>query len=142
MRKILFTLLCLFVGSSMGVAESLWQWGQEDFKRGQQLTLENLEFSVIVTDKNGEELYRNFDQENREWVDLKNIPLTLQLATVIAEDKRFYSHSGIDLKGIGRAAWKNFQAGGITQGGSTITQQLARKVFLTDERSYERAATF
>ncbi len=122
----------------MGAAESLWQWGQEDYKRGQQLTLESLEFSVIVTDKNGEELYRNFDQENREWVDLKDIPLTLQLATIIAEDKRFYSHSGVDIKGIGRAAWENFQAGGIAQGGSTITQQLARKVFLNDERSYER----
>ena len=138
MKKFFWILFCTLIGSGMGAAESLWEWGQEDFKRGQSLTLESLEFSVIVTDKNGEELYRNFDQENREWVDLEAMPLALQLATVMAEDKRFYSHSGVDIKGIARAAWENHQAGEITQGGSTITQQLARKVFLNDERSYER----
>ena len=138
MRKFFFCLFCALIGAGTGAAESLWEWGKADFERGQNLNLESLEFSVIITDKNGEELYRNFEQENREWVDLEDIPLTLQLATIMAEDKRFYSHFGVDIKGIGRAAWQNFQAGGITQGGSTITQQLARKVFLNDERSYER----
>ncbi len=134
----MFCLLCGLIGGTYATYESAWEWGYDDYIRGQNLDLESLEFSVIVTDKNGEELYRNFNQENREWVDLENIPLTLQTATIIAEDKRFYSHNGIDFKGIGRAAWQNYLAGGITQGGSTLTQQLARKVFLNDERSYER----
>ncbi len=138
MKKFFWCLFCALVGSSIGATESLWEWGQEDFYRGQTLNLESLEFSVIVTDKHGEEIYRNFNQENREWISLEEIPLTLQVATIMAEDKRFYSHTGIDIKGIGRAAWQNYLAGGITQGGSTITQQLARKVFLNDERSYER----
>ncbi|NCP67042.1 hypothetical protein GW756_01910 [bacterium] len=138
MKKFFFLLLCALVGAGTGTAESLWEWGKEDFARGQNLNLDSLEFSVVITDKNGEELYRNFDQENREWISLEEIPLTLQLATIMAEDKRFYSHFGVDIKGIGRAAWENYQAGGITQGGSTITQQLARKIFLNDERSYER----
>jgi membrane peptidoglycan carboxypeptidase len=138
MKKFIWSLLCALIGAGFATAESLWEWGQEDFLRGQTLNLENLEFSVIITDKNGEELYRNFNQENREWINLEDIPLTLQLATIMAEDKRFYSHNGVDIKGIGRAAWQNHLAGSITQGGSTITQQLARKVFLNDERSYER----
>lgn len=138
MKKFFFCLTCLLIGSTTAVVEGLWEWGKDDFYRGQNLSLESLEFSVIITDRNGEELYRNFSQENREWVDLENIPLSLQLATIMAEDKRFYSHHGMDIKGIGRAAWQNFKAGGITQGGSTLTQQLARKIFLNDERSYER----
>lgn len=138
MKKFFWCLFCALIGAGAGTAESLWEWGQDDFYRGQTLNLESLEFSVIVTDKHGEELYRNFNQENREWIGLEEIPLPLQVATIMAEDKRFYSHTGIDVKGIGRAAWQNYLAGGITQGGSTITQQLARKVFLNDERSYER----
>lgn len=138
MKKIFFSLFCALLGASAAVGQSLWEWGQDDFYTGQNLDLSSLEFSMIVTDRHGEELYRNFSTENREWVELEDIPLTLQIATVMAEDKRFYSHFGIDLKGIARAAWQNFLAGGITQGGSSITQQLARKIFLNDERSYER----
>lgn len=138
MKKFFWVFFCAFIGGSLGITQSLWEWGKTDFKRGQNLSLENLEFSVIITDRNGKEIYRNFNKENRKWIDIENIPLTLQLATIIAEDKRFYSHPGIDLKGIARAAWGNYQAGRVTQGGSTITQQLARKIFLNDERSYKR----
>lgn len=138
MKKFLFLLACAFIGATTASVESLWEWGQDDYYRGQQLSLDSLEFSFIVVDRHGQELYRNFEQENRQWVALEDIPLTLRIATVVAEDKRFYSHSGIDFKGIARAAWINYRAGAIKQGGSTLSQQLARKVFLNDERSYER----
>ncbi len=138
MRKVIITLFFTLLGAGLAITESLWEWGQDDFILGRNLTIEDLEFSFIVTDRNDQEIYRSFDKENREWTPFKEIPQTLRTATIIAEDKRFYSHFGVDVKGIVRAAWKNHQAGYVVQGGSTITQQIARKVFLNDEKSYER----
>ena len=62
----------------------------------------------------------------------------LAQAIVAIEDRRFYQHNGIDLWGILRAGWRNTQAGGIREGGSTITQQLARLMYLTPERTLRR----
>src|SRR5258708_6551207 len=62
----------------------------------------------------------------------------LAQAIIAIEDRRFYQHSGIDLWGILRAGWRNTQAGGIREGGSTITQQLARLMYLTPERTLRR----
>ncbi len=59
-------------------------------------------------------------------------------AVVAVEDRRFYRHGGIDLIGIGRAAWRNLLAWRIVEGGSTISQQLAKLAFLTPERSFTR----
>jgi penicillin-binding protein 1A len=64
-------------------------------------------------------------------------PVTVK-AFLAAEDAGFYQHEGVDLPGIVRAAIKNFIAGGIVQGGSTITQQVIKSMLLTPERSYER----
>jgi len=66
-------------------------------------------------------------------------PLT-PAAFVAIEDRRFYSHWGIDPRGIGRAMVANMQAGGVRQGGSTITQQLAKTSFLSSDRSMKRKA--
>ena len=57
---------------------------------------------------------------------------------IATEDRRFYSHFGIDLIGLARAAYANLRAGRVVQGGSTITQQLAKNVFLTPERTFNR----
>ncbi len=137
-KHLFFTFFTAFLVSGFICLDSLIEWGQPDFIRGKNLTLDDLEFSLIVTDRNDREIYRNFTQENREWAGIEVIPQTLKIATVMAEDKRFYSHKGIDPKGILRAAFVNWQSGRTAQGGSTITQQLARKVFLNDEKSYER----
>ncbi|MDP6482556.1 MAG: biosynthetic peptidoglycan transglycosylase, partial [Nitrospinota bacterium] len=59
-------------------------------------------------------------------------------ATLAIEDNKFYSHFGIDLKGLLRALYQNVRAGRVVQGGSTITQQLAKVLFLTPERSLVR----
>ena len=67
--------------------------------------------------------------ENREKVTIDKIPKDLQNATVAFEDRRFYTHSGIDFPGIGRALWQNVKHGDVRgQGGSTLTQQLARNM--------------
>ena len=74
----------------------------------------------------------------RTWVPLAGIPLALQQAVVAAEDRRFRRHRGLDLRGNLRALLTNVQAGGVRQGGSTITQQLARGLFLGRERTWGR----
>ncbi|MGK7933138.1 MAG: transglycosylase domain-containing protein [Microcystaceae cyanobacterium] len=66
------------------------------------------------------------------------IPDPVLQAFIASEDRRFESHHGIDIQGILRAAWVNVRAGGVVEGGSTITQQLARIVFLSQERSLNR----
>ena len=67
-----------------------------------------------------------------------DIPKDLQKATVAIEDERFYSHVGIDFRGIVRALVENLRTGRISQGGSTITQQLARNIYLTKEKKLSR----
>jgi penicillin-binding protein 1A len=79
-----------------------------------------------------------FYKERRLVVPLEKIPDQLKQAFVAAEDARFYKHQGIDFLGIIRAFIKNIEAGGIVQGGSTITQQVTKSFFLTPERSYNR----
>src|SRR5215203_4514950 len=71
-------------------------------------------------------------------VALKELPAYLPKAFVAIEDRRFYEHFGIDPVGIGRALMRNLNRGGVTQGGSTLTQQLAKNLFLTQERTASR----
>ena len=68
----------------------------------------------------------------------KDFPEFLKEAVVAVEDRRFYQHAGFDAKSIGRAVYSNLRAGSKAEGGSTITQQLARTLFLTNEKSYSR----
>ncbi len=68
----------------------------------------------------------------------EDLPPALIQAVLATEDRRFFSHPGVDLRGIARAAWANLRAGGVVEGGSTITQQLAKNLFLTPERSFKR----
>ena len=71
-------------------------------------------------------------------VQLSQLPAALPHAVLATEDRRFYNHFGLDLISLARATWRNFRARGIVQGGSTITQQAAKNLFLTPERSLER----
>jgi len=79
-----------------------------------------------------------FYEQQRMIIELSQMPQYLIQAFVAAEDSRFYEHPGIDLHSIFRAFLKNLEAGGIVQGGSTITQQVTKSFLLTPERSYQR----
>ena len=79
-----------------------------------------------------------YSHERRILVPFDKIPKTLIQAFVAAEDSSFFKHSGIDFVSIIRAALKNLKAGGIAQGGSTITQQVAKKLLLSSERTFTR----
>ena len=76
--------------------------------------------------------------ERRTFVPSYQIPDYLKKALISAEDVRFYQHSGIDFIGTLRALWQDIKAGGFVQGGSTITQQLARMLFLKPDKSIKR----
>jgi len=71
-------------------------------------------------------------------VEVADLPRHVPMAFVAIEDRRFYGHPGIDPKGIVRAAWVNLRAGGVREGGSTITQQLAKTAFLTADQNMVR----
>src|SRR5699024_2371981 len=75
--------------------------------------------------------------EFRTVVSLNQIPTHLQNAFIAIEDERFKTHIGIDPKGIASSAMANFKAGGIVRGASTITQQLVKNVYLTNEKSWD-----
>jgi penicillin-binding protein 1A len=77
-------------------------------------------------------------EENREPVALRDIPNELRAATVAIEDERFFRHAGVDPRGIVRAALENLREGRLVQGGSTITQQLARNIYLTRKKTIAR----
>ena len=85
-----------------------------------------------------DELVTELHVERRIFVPLAQIPQALRDAVVATEDARFYSHHGVDPTGIARAIYQNFRRGRIVEGGSTITQQLAKVLFLTPDKSLER----
>jgi penicillin-binding protein 1A len=92
-----------------------------------------------IYDRTGEILlYQVYGDETRIMISLNEVPNYLIYAILAAEDNRFYEHFGLDFKGIARAVWINFKTGKIAQGGSTLTQQLARTAFLIREESLER----
>lgn len=101
--------------------------------------LENREIpqTTKIYDRNGELLFNVYTDQNRTLVPLSEVPKHLIEATLAIEDKDFYKHKGFDIYGIIRAFNKTvFQ--GTLQGGSTITQQLVKSVFLTPERTINR----
>lgn len=94
-------------------------------------------FSTKIYDRNGTLLYDIFTDQRRTAVKLENVPLYLKQATIAVEDKNFYKHQGFDPTGILRAAF-NIVVRQKLQGGSTLTQQLAKNVLLSSDRTIAR----
>ncbi len=102
-------------------------------------TLKDYEPSTITqVYSDADELIAQFYVEKRVIVPIEKIPVTLKQATLAVEDSNFYSHFGIDPKAIFRAMITNFKAGRVVEGGSTITQQLSKTLFLTPQKKLER----
>lgn len=83
-------------------------------------------------------LLGEYGEERRNFVSLEQIPKVMQQAVLASEDARFYEHSGVDIKGVLRAGIANITAGRTTQGGGTITMQVARNFYLKTEKTYTR----
>ncbi|MBO9539552.1 PBP1A family penicillin-binding protein [bacterium] len=94
--------------------------------------------STRIYDAKGHLLANVHGEENREVVPLGEIPKTLIEAVIAVEDDRFYHHHGINFKGIARAALTDLAEGRKAEGASTITQQLAKNLFLTNNKSWGR----
>jgi penicillin-binding protein 1A len=99
--------------------------------------LEQMESASVIVDRN-DKIFGQIYVENRETVPYDQLPRDLINAIVAVEDAKFYKHRGYDLFGILRAAMKNFAAGHVRQGASTITQQLARNSFALKEKTFRR----
>ena len=101
----------------------------------------NAEFETQTTNvyySDGKHRIGTFATQDRQNVTLDKVPEEMQAAVIAAEDRTFYSNRGIDIKGIIRAARNNATSGEITGGGSTITQQYVKILYLSQEQSYTR----
>ncbi|RSL34384.1 PBP1A family penicillin-binding protein [Salibacterium salarium] len=93
--------------------------------------------TTVIYDENGSELAQ-LHKEDRDMVEIENIPEHVQQAFIAVEDTRFYEHQGIDPRAIARALYRDILAGAKVEGGSTITQQLAKNAFLSNDKTLLR----
>ena len=107
----------------------------QDINEGSWLT--NAKYSVLFLDRNGTEIGKRGINSDAT-VPLEEIPDTLIKATLATEDRRFFDHYGIDPVGLVRAISTNLQSNAVVQGASTLTQQLAKNLFLSSERTLQR----
>src|SRR5262245_50881561 len=131
-------LVMLLVGSAVGVA-ALWAFTILPHSLPSVTALESfqpLQGTKIYDDN--DELVTELHVERRIFVPLTQIPQSLRDAIIATEDRRFYHHHGVDPVGIARAIVQNYRRGRIVEGGSTITQQLTKVLFLTPDKSLER----
>ena len=94
--------------------------------------------ATVFLDSNNQQIGDYFTEERRYWVDLEDISPYLLDATIAVEDKDFYEHSGFDFSRIGGAIVADIKAGGKVQGASTLTQQYARNLYLSHEKTWTR----
>ncbi len=135
--KYLCVVSLLLVLTAGAGAAFIYYWATDDLPGFKSITDYNPSLVTSVYSRNGEVL-GHFYRERRFLVPLSAMSPYVVKSFLAAEDTSFYQHKGVDLPGIARAAIKNLIAGGIVQGGSTITQQVVKSLLLTPERSYKR----
>lgn len=143
--KFWFVLIIIFIATFM------WAGGSDTIQQrlGKAANVTKLD-TVSNFDDNGpwNRIYRIFalkqavkvKVDQRNYTKLQDIPFTLQQAIIAVEDNRFYNHYGFDIEAIARATLVNVQTGGIQEGGSTITQQLVKNLFLSQNKTWGRKA--
>lgn len=114
----------------------------EVMKKSPKVNPENIKYEMsensTIVDKDGNEIDSIKTNENRDIVEIDKVPDNLKNAFVAVEDRRFYKHGGIDPISILGSAFENLKSGSIVRGGSTLTQQLARNTYLSNDQTYER----
>lgn len=138
-RILRFFLWLFLIGTVVGVASAfaLYKWAISDLPSFSKIADYRPAQVTTVLARDGS-LIGQFYREKRFLIGLDEMPKHLPLAFLAVEDSEFYQHPGVNLMAIGRAFIANMQAGGISQGGSTITQQVVKRLMLTPEKSYER----
>ncbi len=138
-RLLLFSTLTLFVLGA-GLLGAGW-WLVGDLPPVTTAALRQARPTTQILDRNGKLLYEVVDPETGKQLDLTlaNIPPACVQATLATEDQRFFLHPGVDPFAIARAVWQNVAGGAVFSGGSTLTQQLARNLFMTSAERYEQS---
>ncbi len=127
-------LLVFFIFASVAVA-----WISKDLPEPGGIIERDIPLSTKIYDRTGETLlYEFYSGEKRSPIKLSDLPKHAIWATIVAEDRNFYSHSGVKITSILRSIVVNTIKGGKVQGASTITQQLIKNAFLTTEKTYTR----
>ncbi len=135
--KILAVIFVICLLSGIGGAFGLYNWASKDLPGFKNITDYNPPLVTTVYAKDNQVL-GYFYKEKRFLVTLDQMSPWLAKAFLAAEDASFYEHDGIDLTAISRAFVANMKAGRTKQGGSTITQQIIKRLLLTSEKSYKR----
>lgn len=133
-KKIILTILCLIIFIFLLTGTYYFPFV---VKAIEENSFPAMEGAVVLLDKEGNEFYKEYN-DYRIKVSKEKIPSRVKEGLIIMEDKRFYNHTGVDFRGIMRAVAANFKEKDIVQGGSTITQQLARNYFLSNEKTINR----
>ncbi|MEO5359323.1 MAG: PBP1A family penicillin-binding protein [Nitrospirota bacterium] len=135
--SIILPLILIVIAVSLGFFSGYLFWAFSDLPKIRQLEqYAPLESSIVYSADN--EILAELFVERRTFVPYFSIPQHVKNAFIAVEDARFYKHSGIDFVRIVGAMIEDIKAGGFVQGGSTITQQLAKMLFLKPERSINR----
>ena len=135
--RFFFKIALIALFGSAGVLFAMVQFLRRDLPSPEKLAALETPVKTTVYDMRGRVLHE-FYRENRSVVPLKEIPRHLVNATLSTEDRNFYKHWGVDLWGVGRAVVTDIMHMKRAQGGSTITQQLARNLFNMYEKSFTR----
>lgn len=141
MRPIWLWILLLSAAAVLLGAFLIWPLLLADLPDPQRVTAPALPTaSIQIVDRQGRLLYEAIPANGNRHVPLPlaEIPLACRQATIATEDSRFYEHPGVDLLAIARAAWLNWRGAGPFSGASTISQQLARNLYLMEEERGER----
>jgi len=93
---------------------------------------------LILLTRNGQPFFTFYQPKEIQYVSLSNIPISIQQAVISSEDKNFYTNPGFSIRGIGRALFTDIFTGKLTEGGSTITQELAKNAFLSSSKNFLR----
>ena len=140
LKKIFATLCAFLVGSflvGIGLAAVAVQTAYPKLPDLDIITHYQPKMPLMIYSSDGQ-LIGTYGEERRSFTAIEDFPDILKNAVIAAEDKRFYEHWGVDTIGVVRALISNFRAGRTVSGASTITQQVAKNFFLTNERSFER----
>ena len=140
MKKFLI-IVAIIIGigvlGAVGGAVGLYYWAASDLPGFKSITDYNPPLVTTVYARDGQVL-GHFYKEKRFLVTMDEISHWVPKAFLAAEDSSFYEHEGVDISAIFRAFVKNLKAGHVVQGGSTITQQVIKRLLLTPEKSYQR----
>jgi penicillin-binding protein 1A len=135
--KTLLTVAGALAVLGAGALGFIFWWASQDLPSLDKLSeYQPSQVSRVYSDDR--QVVGQFYVERRLKAQLADVPQSLINAVIAVEDARFFEHPGLDIIGIGRAVWTNLRRGGKVEGASTITQQLARSLFLSAERTYGR----